>query len=250
MRLRLVVLGLTLQVLKEGTAKRRWGLVVLLLCGCTGPGLFNRQKDSVGGGDARLDENSKPDQTVAEKGESNCGADAKGDVVLLDARTSGPLTCTEVTLSYEPMSCKLGDECPSTPLLTGRTNTRGQLALNTKISGVRLVAVVDGFSASYLQPATLPSSKIVELEMAPQEGFWLKVLDPDGNYLQDVQVTFKQGSDVVASLRTNDLANVFFTSRNPFGGDPVVAEAQGYKAVTINSVTELGDDGHTLVLAK
>ncbi len=115
---------------------------------------------------------------------------------------------------------------------------------------MRLVAAVDGYATSYLQPATVPASKIVELEMAPEEGFWLKVLDADGNYLQDVQVSFKQGDDVVASLRTNDLANVFFTQRNPFGGDPVVAEAQGYKSVTINSVTDLGDDGHTLTLSK
>jgi len=228
----------------DGAAKRLLA-VALLLGGC-----ITTRPDSVGGGDARLDENSRPDKTIAEKGDSNCGPDAKGDLVLLDARTSGPLTCTEVTLSYEPLSCKLGDECPSTPLWTGRTNARGQVAVNAKIADVRLVAVADGFSAAYLQPATLPSSKIVELEMAPEEGFWLKVLDPDGNYLQDVQVLFKQGDDVVASLRTNDLANVFFAQRNPFGGQPVVAEAEGYKAVTINSVTDLGDDGHTLVLAK
>ncbi|MFT3837110.1 MAG: hypothetical protein QM723_08950 [Myxococcaceae bacterium] len=228
----------------DGAAKRLLA-VALLLGGC-----ITTRPDSVGGGDARLDENTKPDKTVVEKGESNCGPDSKGDLVLLDARTSGPLTCTQVALSYEPTSCKLGDECPSTPLWSGRTNARGQVALNTKIAEVRLVAVADGFSASYLQPATLPASRIVELEMAPEEGFWLKVLDPDGNYLQNIQVSFKQGDDVVASLRTNDLANVFFSQRNPFGGQPTVASADGYKAVTINSVTDLGDDGHTLVLAK
>ncbi len=236
----------------EGNFGRFQGVALLglLACGCSS-GIFDRRPDSLEQSDTKLDEAGKPDTPdKAAGGKANCGSDAKGDLVLLDARTSGPLTCTRVTLSYEPMSCKLGDECPSTPLLEGVTNSRGQLAINTKISGVRLVAVVDGYSASYLQPATLPGAKIVELEMAPEEGFWLKVLDPDGNYLQDVQVSFKQGEDVVASLRTNDLANVFFAQRNPFGGQPVVAEAQGYKAVTINSLEDLGDDGHTLVLSK
>ena len=83
----------------------------------------------------------------------------------------------------------------------------------------------------------------------PAEGFWLKVLDGDGNYLADTTVTFKQGEDVIAQLRANTLANVFFTQRQPFAGQPVTVEASGYKSQTITA-SDLGDDGHTLTLTK
>jgi hypothetical protein len=218
---------------------------VLVLCACV------TTKDSVGGGDQRLDDDTRPDKPEAPaKVKAECGPDGKGDVVLLDARTAGPLTCTQVSLSAEQSSCAIGTECPSDPVFQGRTNARGQIAIKQAFSGVRLVAVADGYSPSYLENATLQGDKVLELEMAPADGFWLKVLDADGNYLQDLQVSFKQGSEVIAQLRTNDLANVFFASRTPFSGQAVTVEASGFQAKTINSVADLGADGHTLTLSR
>ena len=170
--------------------------------------------------------------------------------MLLDARTAGPLTCTMVTVSKEPSSCPRGESCLSERVFHGFTNSRGQIAVADPFTNVRLVAVADGYSPSYLEDASLTGSKILELEMAPSTGFWLKALDPDGNYLQDLVLSFKQGEEVVASLRTNDLANVFFTQRNPFSGQPVTVEALGYQPATVASVSELGADGHTLTLQK
>ena len=221
-------------------------LAALLLGACA-----TTKPDSVGGGDARLDDTTRPEKNaVSPDGKTKCGADGKGDVVLLDARTAGPLTCTMVTVTKEPASCKLGDDCMSEAVFQGRTNSRGQIPVSEPFTKVRLVAVADGYSPSYLEDATLVGGKVLELEMAPSEGFWLKVLDGDGNYLQDVVISFKQGADVVASLRTNDLANVFFSDRNPFSGQPVTVEAQGYRSATVASVAELGADGHTLTLQK
>jgi hypothetical protein len=206
-------------------------------------------KDSVGGGDSRLDDSTQPEKPVIAGGSRvECGPEAKGDLVLLDARTAGPLTCTPVTVTAEPMNCEAN--CSSDKVFEGRTNKRGQIVAAGAFSNARLVAVADGYSPSYLRGASLSAGKILELEMAPAEGFWLKVIDAEGNYLQDVAVTFKQGADVIASLRTNELANVFFPQRNPFSGDPVSVEATGYQNLTIAGLAELGDDGHTLTLKK
>jgi hypothetical protein len=207
--------------------------------------------DSVGGGDARIDDTTRPDKAAA-PGSKNakCGAEGKGDVVLLDARTAGPLTCTMVTVTKEPSNCPRGESCLNEAVFHGHTNSRGQIAVPEPFANVRLVAVADGYSPSYLENASIAGGKILELEMAPSTGFWLKALDHDGNYLQDVLLSFKQGEEVVANLRTNDLANVFFTQRNPFSGQPVTIEAPGYKPATVVNITELGADGHTLTLQK
>ncbi|MBL8914426.1 MAG: hypothetical protein JNM17_27215 [Archangium sp.] len=206
-------------------------------------------KDSVGGGDARLDDTQGADQAEKRAGRL-CGADAPGDVVLIDARNAGPVTCLAVTITREPMSCPSGTECPSEVLFKGFTSPKGQLKLIGPVEKARLVAVADGFTPSILANATSVKDRVLELELAPEEGFWLKVLDGDGNYLQDLTVTFKQGEEVIAKLSTNTLANVFFTKRQPFSGQPVIVEAQGYASQTINSVSELGEDGHTLTLTK
>ena len=208
--------------------------------------------DSVGGSDARLDDSTRPDEGAAPRDDKSgqCGAEGKGDVVLLDARTAGPLTCTMVTVSKEPSSCPRGEACLSEQVFRGHTNSRGQIAVTEPFANIRLVAVADGYSPSYLEDASVVGGKILELEMAPSSGFWLKALDHEGNYLQDVLLSFKQGEEVVANLRTNDLANVFFTQRNPFSGQPVTIEAPGYKPATVANITELGADGHTLTLQK
>lgn len=210
-------------------------------------------KDSVGGGDARIDEGEKADAEIAKaEKEGKCGPDGKGDVVLLDGRTGGPLTCALVTVSTEPDSCPPTSECPSDVLFQGRTNKRGQFAVPRPFAKVRLEAVSEGYGTGTLGGATLLSGKLLEVEMPPDpdEGFWLKVVDTEGNYLQDLQVTFKAGDDVLAALRTNVLANVFFTQRNPFSGQEVTVEADGYQTVKIGGAGELGDDGHTLTLKK
>lgn len=203
-----------------------------------------------GNDDARLDEDRKKEDGNSRRAGRECGPDSPGDVVLIDARTAGPVTCLAVTITREPMSCALGSECPSEVLYKGLTSSKGQLKLIGAVEKARLIAVADGFAPSYLANATSTKDRVLELELAPEDGFWLKVLDADGNYLQDLSVTFKQGGEVIAQLRTNTLANVFFTKRQPFDGQTVTVEAQGYQSVVVNSVSELGDDGHTLTLQK
>jgi hypothetical protein len=222
---------------------RGWLVSMLVLTACV------TTRDSVGGGDSRLDEDKAKEDAVKVAGRA-CGADAPGDLVLLDARTGGPVTCLSVTVSREPMSCALGSDCPSEVLFKGLTSSKGQLKLIAPVEKARLTAVADGFAPSTLSNATSVKDRLLELELAPDEGFWLKVLDGDGNYLQDLSVTFKQGDEVIAQLRTNTLANVFFTQRQPFAGDPVAVTAQGYQPLTVNSATDLGEDGHTLTLTK
>src|ERR1700690_1944471 len=102
--------------------------------------------DSMGGSDSRLDDGAKGDRDVAraeEKGE--CGPDAKGDIVLLDSRTGGPLTCALVTVSMEPDSCPNETTCPSEMLFQGHTNRRGQFVVTKPFSRMRLEATVDGY---------------------------------------------------------------------------------------------------------
>jgi hypothetical protein len=206
-------------------------------------------RDSVGGGDSRLDEDRQKED-AAQVQRRSCGPDGPGDVVLLDSRTGGPVTCLSVTVTREPMSCAAATECPSETLFKGFTSAKGQLKLIAPVEKSRLVAVADGFAPSMLSNATSVKDRVLELELMPAEGFWLKVLDGEGNYLADTTVTFKQGEDVVAQLRANTLANVFFTQRQPFSGQPVDVEATGYKTLTITSAADLGDDGHTLTLQK
>lgn len=214
-------------------------LALAALCGCA------TTRD-----DARLDDSARGDALSQDKGGRACGPDAKGDIVLLDARTGGPVTCMAVTLTTEPMACAVSADCPSDVLFRGVTNARGQVSVSQAFSGVRLVAVADGYDASYLPNARLQKDKLIELELAPADGFWLKVLDADGNYLPDVSIAFKQGDSTIAQLRSNVLANVFFTQRQPFAGDPVRVEADGFQSMTVAGVQDLGDDGHTLVLRR
>jgi hypothetical protein len=219
----------------------------LLLAGC----VTARGAES---DDVRLDDGSKLSGEKKESAEAQaaerCGPEALGDLELLDARTAGPVTCALVTLAREPSSCPVGSDCPSEVLFTGRTNKRGQISVRRAVQAARLIATVDGYAASWIPRATLPGARIVELELWPADGFWLKVLDGEGNYLHDVTITFKQKDDVVAQLRTNELANVFFAQRTPFSGEPVTVEAEGYPPFTVGGQAELGDDGHTLRLKK
>lgn len=213
----------------------------LLLAACA------TTKDAVGGGDARLDDSAGKDPaTATAKVKAACGAD-QGDLVLLDARTGGPVTCLAVTVTKEPMACAVGTDCQADLLFKGLTGSKGLVATSGPFEQARLVAVADGFAPSYLFNATRSTGKPLELELAPDNGFWLKVLDADGNYLQGVLVTFKVGDAVLAQLRTNVLANVFFTERQPFAGQAVTVEAEGFPAAAVEG---LGDDGHTLVLKK
>ncbi len=209
-------------------------------------------RDAVGGGDARVDEGSVPESGERSRlaAGRNCGPEGKGDLVLIDARTGGPATCLEVSIAREAMTCALSADCPSDVVFRGVTNTQGQVVLSGPVEHARLIAVADGFGPSVLSNASSTAGRVLELELAPEEGFWLKVLDADGNYLQDLSLTFKQGGDVVAQLRSNTLANVFFTQRQPFSGQAVSVEAPGFQPTTVASVAELGEDGHTLVLAR
>jgi hypothetical protein len=220
---------------------RGW-LLSLSVMGCA------TTPDAVGGGDARLDEDRRGQQEVSRRSSRECGPELPGDVVLLDARTGGPVTCLVVTVTREPMSCT--SECPSEVLFKGITSAKGQLKLIGPVEKSRLIAVADGFSPSALANATSVKDRVLELELVPDDGFWLKVLDAEGNYLHDLSVSFKQGDEVIAQLRSNTLANVFFSQRQPFAGQPVTVEAAGFRSLTINSVAELGDDGHTLTLSK
>lgn len=218
-----------------------FGAVLLLLCACA--------TTHASGDDSRLDEASARDG-VSKKNAADCGADAPGDVILIDARTGGSVPCLPVTLTTEAMSCAVGSECDSEIYFKGLTGPKGQVKLLAPVQRVRLVAVAEGFAPSSLSNATSVKDRVLELELAPADGFWLKVLDADGNYLQDVSLSFKQGEDLIAQLRSNTLANVFFTGRQPFSGQPVTVEATGFAPLTISSVSELGEDGHTLTLSR
>jgi hypothetical protein len=224
----------------------RRGLAVLFVCiaGCV------TAKDAVGGGDARLDEAGRPDAPEARAASAACGAEGKGDLVILDGKTGGPLGCLAVTITAEPTSCPASNECPSTTLFRGLTNRAGQALAASTFSSARIIAVADGFAPAVLSNVSAKAGTLYELELMPTEGYWLKVLDPDGNYLHDVALTFRQGDSVIAQLRTNVLANVVFAQRQPFSGQPVTVEAEGYQSAIVNDVSELGDDGHTLVLRK
>jgi hypothetical protein len=224
----------------------RRGLAVftIILAGCV------TAKDAVGGGDARLDEAGRPDAPEVRNSAASCGAEGKGDLVILDGRTGGPLGCLAVTITAEPMSCPASSECPTTTLFRGLTNRAGQALSSGAFSSSRLVAVADGFAPAVLPNVSTKPGTLYELELMPTEGYWLKVLDPEGNYLHDVSLTFRQGDGVIAQLRTNVLANVVFAQRQPFSGQPVTVEAEGFQPVVIADVTELGEDGHTLVLRR
>ena len=223
------------------------GLVLATLC----VGCVTTRPDSVPGGDSRLDDSTKGDAEVAKaEKEGKCGPDAKGDVILLDGRTGGPLTCALVTVSMMQDSCPSAAECPSEVLFQGRTNRRGQFAVPRPFARVRLEAVSEGFGTGSLGGASLLSGKMLEVEMPPDEGYWLKVVDQDGNYVQDVLVTFRAGDEVIAQLRSNVLANVFFAQRNPFSGQEIAVDAEGYQRGRIKGPEDLGDDGHTLTVKK
>lgn len=239
MRVRFVVLGLSLNV-----TRGLWLALALGIAGCV------TTKDAVGGGDSRLDEAGRPDAPENQKQAAACGPEGKGDLVLLDGRTGGPLTCLAVTITSEPSGCAVASECPSTVLFRGLTNKQGQVLTTSTFASSRLIAVADGFAPSTLNNATSKPNTVAELELMPAEGYWLKVLDPEGNYLTDVSLTFKQGDDVIAQLRTNVLANIVFAQRQPFSGQPVTVQAEGFQALVVNDVAELGEDGHTLVLRR
>ena len=217
-------------------------------------GCVTAKKDVSGTGDERFDDTVRPDTGPA-RGEADpsgptCGPEGKGDVVLIDARTATPVSCALVTLTREVPDCQAGSECPADVLFHGRANKLGMVPLRDPVGAGKLTAVVEGFAPSYRGAGPAAAGKLVEIEMTPAEGFWLKILDGEGNYLQDELVTFKQGDEVLAQLRTNDLANVFFTNRTPFAGDPVTVEAKGYQQAVISGPGDLGEDGHTVTLRK
>jgi hypothetical protein len=216
--------------------------VCLVFAGCA------TSKESMGG-DAHLDEVSGPDRQ-ARASAKDCGPEGKGDLVLLDARTGAVVPCLTVSISREAMSCPLEAECPSDVVFRGTSNKQGQVVLSGALEKARLVAAASGFGPSVLSNATTKAGRVLELELAPEEGFWLKVLDAEGNYLQDLSLTFKQGDEVLAQARSNTLANIFFAQRQLFAGEPVTVEAPGFRPATIAGVAELGEDGHTLVLAR
>lgn len=207
-------------------------------------------KDAVGGGDSRLDEASPQDAVDRRKDEAACGPEGGGDLIVLDARTGGPLTCLPVTITAEPMSCPASSECPTTTLFRGLTNKQGHALARSQVTSARLVAVSEGFAPAVVLNVTSKPNALTEFELGPVDGYWLKVLDPEGNYLPELSITFRQGEAVLAQLKTNVLANLFFSQRQPFSGQPVSVEAPGFQPLTIDDVNELGEDGHTLVLRR
>jgi hypothetical protein len=217
-------------------------LISALLLGCA-----TQKKDVAGSGDDRYDETSSPERAAPQiKDASQCGPDGKGDLVLLDARTAAPVACSLVTVSRQP-DCQDSD-CAAEALFQGRTNAQGLVLVGQPFTGSRIYAVAEGYAQSYRQPSSLSGSHIAEIEMLPDEGYLLKVVDGEGNYLPGVEVTFKQGEDVLSKVRTNDLANVFFQERTPFGGQPVTIAVDGYSPVTVAAASELGSDGHTVTV--
>jgi hypothetical protein len=131
-----------------------------------------------------------------------------------------------------------------------RTFEQGGAVNVATLGTARLTAVAEGFAPTLFDPVPPKPNALVEVELMPDTGFLLKLVDESGNYLPDVSATFRQGENVVAQLRSNELANVFFPQRTPFSGEPVRVEVEGYQATTINGAQDLGTDGHTLTLKK
>ncbi|MBX5484334.1 MAG: hypothetical protein IRZ16_21135 [Myxococcaceae bacterium] len=224
-------------------------LAAVWLAGCA-----TARQDVTGSGDDRLDEAQATDAdnktALGHASSGECGT-GPGNLVLIDARNGNPISCASFTLSRDVEDCQPspGNECPTEVVLQGRTNARGEVMLpDPALANVRLWAVAEGFQASNRDPAPIPEGKVGELEMLPEDGFLLKFVDVEGNYLPNLTVSFKQGGEVIAQLRTNELANVYFTERTPFAGEPVTIEAEGFAAVTINGPQDLGSDGNTVTL--
>jgi hypothetical protein len=214
------------------------------------PGCVKR-RDVSGSGDERLDEAARGDPVPAGQapGEA-CGPDG-GSLLLLDAVTASPLSCTLVTVTLDATDCSAEDgTCASQELFRGRTSARGRAAVVVPWESARVSAVAAGYRPSYRDPAPLPAGSAAEIEMLPSEGFTLKFIDPDGNYLPRLQVSFKQRGEAIAQMTTNELANVHFQHRSPFSGEPVIIEAPGYAALTVSGPQDLGSDGRTVTLRR
>lgn len=196
--------------------------------------------------EARLDDAVEQKEAQV-KSAPKCGTDPTGDVVLLDGRTGAPIPCLPVTISARAANC-VAVECDGESVFVGRSGPQGHAKLQKAIPQSKLVAVAEGYAPS--GAVTGAPGKTVELELVPENAFWLKVLDADGNYLPDVQMTFRVGDEVLAKLTSNGLANVIFSQRQPFAGQAVIVEAPGYAPTTINGTEDLGKDGHTLVLRR
>lgn len=243
-------------------------VLLALCCACS----TTRQGVS-GSGDDRLDEGqaAADAQPAAAQDTSGCGPEGVGNVVLLDAKTASPVSCVLVTLTRENAQCvercKLlagetapsvgasgtqcpdGSECPADRIFNGRSNKVGQVNVG-KLGEGPLTAVAEGYVATAFDPVPPKADALIEVELMPATGFLLKLVDEAGNYLPDVSATFKTGDDVLAQLRSNELANVFFPQRTPFSGEAVTVIVDGYQPAQIKGQTDLGADGHTLVLKK
>ncbi|HEY8208522.1 MAG TPA: hypothetical protein VIG99_13620 [Myxococcaceae bacterium] len=209
-----------------------------------------KRRDVSGSGDERLDESSKGDALPGQGQGEACGPDG-GTLLLLDAVTAAPLSCTLVTVSQDATDCRPADgTCASQELFRGRTGVQGRAQVQVAWGAARVSAVAAGYRPSYRDPAPLQAGEGAEIEMVPSEGFTLKFLDPEGNYLTDLQVGFKQRGEAIAQMTTNELANLHFPHRSPFAGEPVIVEAPGYAPLTVNGPQDLGSDGHTVTLHK
>jgi len=204
-----------------------------------------KRRDVSGSGDERLDETARGDALPGQGQGDACGPDG-GTLLLLDAVTASPLSCTLVTVSQDATDCRSEDgTCASQELFRGRTGVQGRAQVQVAWESARVSAVAAGYRPSYREPGAP-----LEIEMVPSEGFLLKFVDPEGNYLTNLQVSFKQRGEAIAQMTTNELANVHFPHRSPFAGEPVIVEAQGWAPITVNGPQDLGGDGHTVSLHK
>jgi hypothetical protein len=208
-----------------------------------------KRPDVSGTGDERLEDTAGGGDPVPGEARQSCGPEG-GMLVLLDAATASPLSCTLVTVTSEEPECKAaGGGCPAKEVFRGMTNVQGRAPVAVTWDQVRLAAVAEGYVPSYREPSPA-GGEGAEIEMIPSEGFLLKFVDAEGSYLTRLEVTFKQGGEAIAQKTTNELANVYFPRRSPFSGEPVAIEAHGYAPVTVNGPQDLGADGHTVTLRK
>ena len=211
-----------------------------------------KRLDVSGTGDDRLDDPARGDAAPAgQTPEEACGPGG-GALLLLDAVTAAPLSCTLVTVSQDPADCRPEEgACTGRELFRGRTSANGRVAVGSVAwEAARLSVVAAGYRPSYRDPSPLQGEAVPEIEMLPAEGFTLKLVDPEGNYLPRLQVSFKQRGEAIAEMTTNELANVHFQRRSPFSGEPVIVEAAGFAPLTVNGPQDLGGDGHTITLKR
>src|SRR6185295_2993293 len=126
-----------------------------------------KRRDVSGSGDERLDESTKGDALPGQGQGEACGPDG-GTLLLLDAVTAAPLSCTLVTVSQDATDCRSDDgACASQELYRGRTGVQGRAQVQVAWESARVSAVAAGYRPSYREAGAVSPAAPAEIEMVP-----------------------------------------------------------------------------------